>query len=260
MLHRFFSKVEQDDKDFVATSPQTKEGGALDKTMDVLSSWRILKIMGEFVSGFEFLRRYGLAATFFGSARTTLPKEYYEDASKLAAGLVKMGFAIITGGGPGIMEAANKGAYESNGQSVGINIQLPTEQRVNPYVKESSAFHYFFTRKVMLSYASEIYIYYPGGFGTLDELFEMLTLVQTGKIGPMPIILVRKDFWQPLLNWIDSHLVEKFNTINPEDTNIFHVVDTAEEALILIEDLIKRNKISSKPLPPEYSDEENIVK
>lgn len=260
MLHRFFSKQEQEDENIIVTSPQMKEGGVLDKSMDVLSSWRILKIMGEFVSGFEFLRRYGLAATFFGSARNTLPKEYYDDVHKLSTGLVKMGFTIITGGGPGIMEAANKGAYDANGQSVGINIQLPTEQRVNPFVKESSAFHYFFTRKVMLSYASEIYIYYPGGFGTLDELFEILTLVQTGKIGAMPIILVRKDFWQPLLDWIESHLSEKFKTINSEDMNIYHLVDNAEEALVLIEDLVKRNRISIKPLPPEYSGEENIAR
>lgn len=260
MLQRFFSKQEQENENLTATSPQIKEGSLLDKSMDVLSSWRILKIMGEFVSGFEFLRRYGLAATFFGSARTTLPSEYYDDVHKLSSGLVKMGFAIITGGGPGIMEAANKGAYESNGQSVGINIQLPTEQRVNPYVKESSAFHYFFTRKVMLSYASEIYIYYPGGFGTLDELFEILTLVQTGKIGPMPIILVKKDFWQPLLAWIETSLAEQFKTINSEDVNIYHLVDNADEALILIEDLIKRNKLSAKPLPPEYCGEENIIR
>jgi len=260
MLHRFFSKQEQENGDLKITSPQNAEANSIDKALDVLSSWRILKIMGEFVSGFEFLRRYGLAATFFGSARDTLPKEIYDDVSKLSAGLVKLGFAIITGGGPGIMEAANIGAYESGGQSVGINIQLPMEQRVNPYVKESSAFHYFFTRKVMLSYASEIYIFYPGGFGTLDEMFEMITLVQTGKVGPMPIILVNKEFWRPLLSWIETALVEKFETISPEDLNIFHLVDNADEALIVIEGLIKRNKISSKPLPPEYSEEEKIIK
>lgn len=259
MLSRFFSKQEQEEA-LRATSPQIKEAATVDKALDVLSSWRILKIMGEFVSGFEFLRRYGLAATFFGSARNTLPKEIYDDASKLAAGLAKLGFAVITGGGPGIMEAANKGAYDGGGQSVGINIQLPMEQRVNPYVKESAAFHYFFTRKVMLSYASEIYIFYPGGFGTLDEMFEMITLVQTGKVGPMPIILVNKDFWSPLVSWIEGSLVEKFETISKEDMNIFHVVDSADEALIVIEDLIKKNKITSKPLPPEYSEEEKLVR
>jgi uncharacterized protein (TIGR00730 family) len=260
MLTRFFSKPEQQDASIAITSQQRKDGDLTDKTFDVLSSWRILKIMGEFVSGFEFLRRFGLAATFFGSARKNLPADYYADAEKLARGLVKMGFAIFTGGGPGIMEAANKGAYESNGLSVGINIQLPTEQRINPYVKESSAFHYFFTRKVMLSYASEIYIYYPGGFGTLDELFEIITLVQTEKIGPMPIILIKKDFWQPLLDWIKSHLLKKYKTISPEDIDIFYLVDSADEALTLINNLIKRNKISAKPLPPEYSGDEKIIR
>jgi len=195
---------------------------------------RMTKIVEEFTKGFNFLKNYGLAATIYGSARLSAESEMYQEAQKLAAALSKEGFAVITGGGPGIMEAANKGAYESGGQSVGINIRLPRDQRINEYVTESEAFYYFFIRKVMLAFASEVYIFFPGGFGTLDEFFEMLMLVQTKKIEPIPIILVGKSYWQPLLTWVEKELYEKNKAISKEDMNLYQLVDNADEAMELI--------------------------
>ena len=225
------------------------------------SSWRIFKILGEFVNGFEFIRRYDAAVTFFGTARCGASHKVYNEATKLAKMLSQMGFAIITGGGPGIMEAANKGAVEANGVSVGLNIQLPSEQRINKYVKESQAFHYFFTRKVMLSYASEIYIFFPGGFGTMDEFFEMLTLVQQKKICPVPIILVSKGYWQPLLNWIEHKLYQENKMIEKKDMDLFKLVDDADEALEYINYLIKNKKITTaKEQSVEYTSEVKIQK
>jgi len=228
--------------------------------IDVTSSWRIFKIMGEFVSGFEFLRQYGLAATFFGTARCLEKDKLYQEAVKLSQALSRMGFAIITGGGPGIMAAANQGAYEAKGSSVGINIQLPYEQRVNKYVKESRAFHYFFTRKVMLAYASEVYIFFPGGFGTLDEFFEILTLIQTKKICRIPVILFDKGFWQPLINWIENRLYKADKAIDKEDMNIYYLVDNANEAINLVKKLIKKGKIVTEERPVEYSEDQKIQK
>lgn len=202
-----------------------------------LTSWRIFRIMAEFVSGFELLRKYKLAATVFGSARSLPDDRWYQESQKLGYLLAKDGFAIITGGGGGIMGAANKGAYEGGGESVGLNIKLPHEQRLNSYVTDSETFHFFFTRKVMLSFASEVYIYFPGGFGTLDEFFEILTLVQTKKIARVPIILVGRDYWTPLIEWFQTTLAEKYRAIGPNDTSLVHVVDSAEEAHVLIQSL-----------------------
>jgi hypothetical protein len=199
-----------------------------------LTSWRIFRIMAEFVSGFELLRKYRLAATVFGSARALPDDKWYQEAQKLGYQLSKYGFAIITGGGGGIMGAANKGAYEAGGASVGLNIKLPHEQRLNSYVTDSETFSYFFPRKVMLSFASEVYIYFPGGFGTLDEFFEILTLVQTGKIGRVPIILIGKTYWEPLMQWVRNTVLDECHAVNAQDLDLFSIVDSAEEAYDLI--------------------------
>ena len=202
-----------------------------------LTSWRIFRIMSEFVSGFELLRKYKLAATIFGSARALPDDRWYQESQKLGYKLAKDGFAIITGGGGGIMGAANKGAYEAGGASVGLNIRLPHEQRLNSYVTDSETFHFFFPRKVMLSFASEVYIYFPGGFGTLDEFFEILTLVQTRKIASVPIVLVGKDYWAPLLEWFKTSLCGTYRAITADDLALVHLVDSADEAHELINSL-----------------------
>lgn len=195
----------------------------------VVEPWRMFKIMSEFVAGFELLTKYGLAVTFFGSARCGLGDAIYKDAERLAGKLSKRGFAIITGGASGIMQAANKGALEAGGKSVGIMVSIPNETR-NDYLTDSIVVDHFFVRKVMLSFASEVYVYFPGGFGTLDEFFEILCLVQTEKIKKVPIILYDKKYWEPLLKTIDDNLLKIHGTVSPEDTKLYHVVDSVEEA------------------------------
>jgi hypothetical protein len=195
-----------------------------------IESWRVFKIMSEFVEGFDIIRRHGLAASFFGSARATLENETYSHAEDLAGRLAKKGFAIITGGSAGIMQAANKGAYEVGGVSVGLNINLSDSQSYNPYLTEKFGFEHFFVRKVMLTYASEVYVYFPGGFGTLDEFFEIITLVQTKKIRKVPIILFGKHFWEPLLGFIEDKLYKEHASIDKEDMQLYTLVDTVDEA------------------------------
>ena len=209
---------------------------------DAVQSWRVFRIMSEFVQGFELLRGHGLAATFWGSARTNPDDEYYKAAEELAAKLAKADFSIISGGGPGIMEASNVGAFKVGGKSVGLNIQLPFEQKLNPYTTESLNFDFFFSRKVMLTFASEVYVYFPGGFGTLDELFEIVTLIQTKKIEPIPVVLYGKDYWEPLLRFFEQGLLKKYETISPEDLEIFHVVDSVDEAYKHIKKAVKNIK------------------
>lgn len=199
---------------------------------------RILRIMREFRAGFKLLRKYDKAVSIFGSARNNFDESLYEEATQLAGRLSEYGFTIVTGGGPGFMEAANRGAYEANGTSVGLNIILPKEQYENPYLTESVSFRYFFTRKVMLAFASQFYIFFPGGFGTLDEFFEILTLVQTKKIDPVPIILIGRDYWEPLLSYIRTVIYEKNKAIHQEDLELYHLVDNADEAFDLIHKMI----------------------
>ena len=195
-----------------------------------IESWRIFKIMSEFIEGFDIIRRYGLAASFFGSARASLGDNSYKDAEELARRLSKKGFAIITGGSSGIMQAANKGAFEAGGASVGLNINLSEVQHYNPYLTEKFGFDHFFVRKVMLTYASEVYVYFPGGFGTLDEFFEIITLVQTKKIRKVPIVLYGKSYWGPLLAFIEKTLYQERATIAEHDMELYMLVDSVDEA------------------------------
>lgn len=195
-----------------------------------IESWRVFKIMSEFVEGFDLIQKYGLAATFFGTARCSFEDKVYQDATALAGKLAKAGFAVITGGSAGVMEAANKGAYEAGGASIGLNIELDTEQSVNKYVTEYMTFDHFFVRKVMLAFAAEVYIYFPGGFGTLDEFGEIITLVQTKKIRRVPIVLYGKEYWEPYIAIFRDHLYEKYKAIDETDLDLFRVVDSVDEA------------------------------
>ena len=200
-------------------------------------NWRIFRIISEFVEGWQFIADFEKTVTFFGSARFAEDNYWYKEARQLAQMLAKDNFTIVTGGGPGIMEAANRGAVDVNGESVGLNIKLPNEQRVNPYVQKSIAFHYFFIRKLMLSYASRAYIFFPGGFGTFDEAFEILTLIQTKKIpSTIPVVLVGREFWSPIHDWLSEHMYQKFQAVDQEDLRLYRVVDSAEEAYQMIKD------------------------
>ena len=195
-------------------------------------SWALFKIMGEFVSGFEKLSSIGPCISIFGSARTHVDHPTYLLTVEIAKGISEMGYGIISGGGPGIMEAANKGAQEANGVSVGLNIELPFEQKSNPYIDQDKLidFQYFFVRKVMFVKYAQGFVVMPGGFGTLDELFEAFTLLQTSKVNKFPIILVGRKFWEGLINWIKDKLLRE-NNISSEDLELFEVVDTKDEVM-----------------------------
>lgn len=209
-------------------------------------SWSVFKIMSEIVEGFETLARIGPCVAVFGSARTKMGDESYQNAEEVAYLLTKKGFGIITGGGPGIMEAANKGAHIAGGKSVGLNINLPFEQTSNNYIDADKLmqFDYFFTRKLMFMRYSQGYVVLPGGFGTLDELFEAITLIQTDKLVNFPIVLVNKDYWGGLISWIKERMLQEEN-ISEDDLEIFHLVDTVEEAVDVVEDFY--TKYSLKP-------------
>jgi uncharacterized protein (TIGR00730 family) len=196
-------------------------------------TWMVFKIMGEFVEGFETLRRLGKAVSIFGGARFSQDAPECMLAQEIAERMARAGFGIITGGGPGVMEAANKGAVNAGARSVGLNIKLPHEQGANPYAVTKIDFDYFFARKVMFIRYAQAYICLPGGYGTLDEVFEALTLIQTAKIRNFPVILVGRKFWKGLLDWLDSTLLA-LGTISPEDKKIYTVVDTADEVLDVI--------------------------
>ena len=203
-------------------------------------SWRVLRIMGEFVEGFETLATLGPAVSIFGSARTKPSNRYYALAEQTAALLAEQGFAVITGGGPGIMEAANKGAYEAGGSSVGCNIELPFEQGMNEYVQEAVNFRYFFVRKTMFVKYAEAFIIFPGGFGTMDELFEALTLIQTGKVRDFPVVLFGTEYWHGLLEWIRTRMLED-GMIKPEDVDMLIVTDSPEEAVRVVVDCFEHS-------------------
>lgn len=205
-------------------TPISPELGAFTHT----EPWRILRIQGEFVYGINALSEVGAAVTVFGSARIPETHPYYEDARQLGRLLTESGFAVITGGGPGVMEAANRGAFEAGGYSIGCNIELPFEQEPNPYVNLSINFRYFFVRKTMFVKFSDGFVIFPGGFGTLDELFEALTLVQTRKIHRFPIVLYGSKYWKGLLDWVVDTVLES-GAISPEDLNLLIVTDSLEE-------------------------------
>lgn len=196
-------------------------------------SWRIFKIISEFVEGYETLARIGPSVAVFGSARTKPENQYYIIAEEIGFKLTELGYGVITGGGPGIMEAANKGATRGNGKSAGMNIDLPFEQSANPYIDNDKLinFDHFFVRKTMFMKYSQGFIVLPGGFGTLDELFEALTLIQTGKIGKFPIVLVGKKFWLGMIKWLKETMHAEEHNIAIKDFELFSVVDTAEEAV-----------------------------
>jgi uncharacterized protein (TIGR00730 family) len=200
-------------------------------------SWRIFKIMSEFVEGIDKLAKIGPCVSIFGSARTSPENPYYKIAEEIAAKLVRHGYGVITGGGPGIMEAGNKGAASERGRSVGLNIELPFEQKPNPYIDSDKNinFDFFFVRKVMFVKYSQGFIIMPGGFGTLDEMFESLTLIQTHKIGRFPVVLVGKDYWGGLIDWMKKTMVAAGN-IHEEDLELFALVDTPTEAVRVIDD------------------------
>ena len=200
--------------------------------------WRIFRIMAEFVEGFEVLSKIGPAVSIFGSSRIKKADKYYKVAQAIAYSLVKNGYAVITGGGPGIMEAANKGAIKAKGESVGLNIQIPQEQKANPYVKTLLDFRYFFVRKVMFVKYAKAFVILPGGFGTLDELFESANLVQTKRIEPFPIILVGSSYWQGLIEWIKKPVLQN-GCISRHELEIFNIADTPEEVINIIKKFYK---------------------
>ena len=196
-------------------------------------TWRVFRIMAELVEGFEALNNIGPAVTIFGSARLAPGSPYYNKCLKVAENLAKEGFAVISGGGPGIMEAANKGAQNANGTSVGLNIELPMEQTPNLYQDVKVEFRYFFVRKLMFVKYAVGYVIFPGGFGTIDELFEALTLIQTKKIRGFPVVLVGKDYWSGLIDWMKTSVLAA-GSISPEDLDFMHIVDEPEEVCAII--------------------------
>lgn len=199
-------------------------------------AWRLFRILSEFVDGFEVMSAVGDGVTVFGSARTKPEHRYFQMAEKCGQLLAQAGFATITGGGPGIMEAANKGAYQAGGVSVGLNISLPMEQKPNPYQTHALNFRYFFARKVMFVKYAKAFVIFPGGFGTMDEFFESMTLIQTLKVDPFPVMLIGKDFWSGLLQWVREVMCEQEHNINAQDLELFRLTDDVEEAVAFIKD------------------------
>jgi hypothetical protein len=214
----------------MSASSGLKDGNFLEQP------WRIFRIMSEFVEGFETMSQVGPAVSVFGSARTPRTDPYYKQAQRMGRMLAEAGFAVITGGGPGMMEAANRGAQEAKGTSVGLNINLPTEQQANPYHEVRLDFRYFFARLVMFVKYARAFVCFPGGFGTLHEFFNSMTLIQTGKADPFPVILLGTEYWQGLHDWIVEKMLpaEGYSKIDPQDMDRFHITDDLDEALRII--------------------------
>lgn len=239
-------KGERDCVDGVCKVPLTPderkmcEQGARPPRMSDLT-WRIFRMMAEFVEGFQFLSTMRREISIFGSARIPPTNVWYKEAERLGKMLAQKGFTVVTGGGPGIMEAANKGAFEGGGVSVGLNIQLPHEQRTNKYVTHGISFHYFFTRKVMFAASAQAYVYFPGGLGTLDELFEILTLIQTKKSERIPVVLVGKEYWTPLVSFLEEIVYGRYDAIDRMDIRLFTVVNSAEEAMGILQKSTERS-------------------
>ena len=212
----------------------------------IADSWQIFKVMAEFVEGFEKMSKIGPCVSIFGSARTKPDNPYYQMAEEIASKLVRHGYGVITGGGPGIMEAGNKGAHAEGGKSVGLNIELPFEQQHNIYIDQDKIinFDYFFVRKVMFVKYAQAFVGMPGGFGTIDELFEALTLIQTKKIGRFPIVLVGTAYWSGLFSWITDIMLREESNISPEDLNLVQIVDTATDAVKIIDDFYHKYLLS----------------
>jgi hypothetical protein len=209
-------------------------------------SWAIFKIMAEFVEGFEKMSKIGPCVSIFGSARTKPESKYFKIAIEISSQLATLGYGIITGGGPGIMEAANQGAQSAGGKSVGLNIDLPFEQNHNPYIdsEHNLEFDYFFVRKVIFVKYSQAFVIMPGGLGTLDEMFEAMTLVQTKKINKRPIVLVGSSYWQGLIDWITKSVLEEENNISIDDLKLIQIVDTSEEAVKYIDEFYKSHQLT----------------
>jgi len=208
-------------------------------------SWAIFKIMSEFVEGYERMSKIGPCVSIFGSARTKPDNKYYQSAVDIADKLAKLGYGVITGGGPGIMEAGNKGAFDAGGKSVGLNIDLPFEQNHNPYIDAAHnlEFDYFFVRKVIFVKYSQAFVIMPGGLGTLDEMFEALTLIQTKKINKRPVVLFGKSYWTGLIKWIKEVMLEEESNISPQDLDLFIIADSTDEAVKYIDDFYKSHEL-----------------
>ncbi|KAA3440098.1 LOG family protein [Rufibacter hautae] len=242
-------KIAKNDANFTSEDDKRIREAFTDKNWNeikIADSWQIFKVMSEFVEGFEKMAKIGPCVSIFGSARTKPENPYYIMAEEIAAKLVRHGYGVITGGGPGIMEAGNKGAHSEGGRSVGLNIQLPFEQFNNIYIDPDKLinFDYFFVRKVMFVKYAQGFIGMPGGFGTLDELFEAITLIQTKKIGKFPIVLVGKKYWQGMFDWIKDVMLTQESNISPEDLDLVHLVDNATDAVKVIDDFYSKYLLS----------------
>lgn len=214
---------------------------------------RITHIHEELKKGFDLIKHQPKSVSIFGSSRFTEENMYYQKARTLGHELARRGYSVITGGGPGIMEAANRGAAEAHGRSIGLNIVLPYEQTINPYANQTMEFNYFFTRKVMLTFSAEAYIFFPGGFGTMDEFFEILTLVQTRKIEKVPLILFGSDYWKELITFMEKQMVSR-NAIDTDDFNLFLLTDSIDDIVSVVEHVPIRNGVRLKKAPPVVGD------